>query len=449
MEFSKESDWARAQEIEEEQVKAMVERLVELKPDLVVTEKGVSDTCCSRGWACTDCVPSFAVLIQTAFLLLAVRTQTLAVSSLFVHRHLPVLLFCLFLEKVREGVRAEGRRVVDGRIGRPTPTLPPWIAGSWMNDRQLSVLGPRFVFDFGRGEAFCRPDALRSGAPAPAPSSSSPSPSSSSSFYLAQHVLVKHNISAIRRVRKTDNNRIALATGATIVNRIEDIREGDVGTKCGLFEVSKIGDGRGERESVPEADWANDDDPDRYFTFLVECTTPKACTILLRGPSKDILNEIDRNLADAMSVARNVVFNPWLVPGGGAVEMAISVGLHAKAKTLASGVEGGPFRAVADAMEVIPRTLVQNSGGNAMRVLTELRAKHANGEHTWGVNGDTGKIVDMKEYGLLESASVKIQTFKTAIEASRMLLRVDDVVQAVRKDREGGQAPNPEDIQPE
>ncbi|KAJ3523729.1 hypothetical protein NMY22_g11316 [Coprinellus aureogranulatus] len=186
-----------------------------------------------------------------------------------------------------------------------------------------------------------------------------------------------------------------------------------------------------------------------YFTFLVECTTPKACTILLRGPSKDILNEIDRNLADAMSVARNVVFNPWLVPGGGAVERAISVGLHAKAKTLASGVEGGPFRAVADAMEVIPRTLVQNSGGNAMRVLTELRAKHANGEHTWGVNGDTGKIVDMKEYGLLESASVKIQTFKTAIEASRMLLRVDDVVQAVRKDREGGQAPNPEDIQPE
>ena len=163
----------------------------------------------------------------------------------------------------------------------------------------------------------------------------------------------------------------------------------------------------------------------RYFTFLTECTTPKACTILLRGPSKDILNEIDRNLADAMSVARNVFFNPILAPGGGATEMAISVGLHAKARSI-QGVEGWPFRAVTDAMEVIPRTLVQNSGGNAIRVLTELRvsaassmvwkvaevssqAKHANGEHSWGINGETGKIVDMKEYGLYESASVKVR----------------------------------------
>ncbi|KAF8167099.1 chaperonin Cpn60/TCP-1 family [Crassisporium funariophilum] len=238
---------------------------------------------------------------------------------------------------------------------------------------------------------------------------------------LAQHVFEQNNVSAIRRVRKSDNNRIALAVGATIVNRIEDLRASDVGTSCGLFNVEKIGD--------------------EYFTFLTECKNPKACTILLRGPSKDILNEIDRNLADAMSVARNVVFNPTLAPGGGATEMAISVGLHAKARSVI-GVEGWPYRAVADAMEVIPRTLVQNSGGNAMRVLTELRAKHANGENTWGVNGDTGKIVDMKEYGLFESASVKIQTLKTAVEAARMLLRVDDVVAAIRKDQDQSQAPS-------
>lgn len=143
---------------------------------------------------------------------------------------------------------------------------------------------------------------------------------------------------------------------------------------------------------------------------MTACTNPKACTILLRGPSKDILNEIDRNLADALSVARNVYFNPILAPGGGATEMAISVGLHAKARSV-TGVEGWPFRAVADAMEVIPRTLVQNSGGNAIRVLTELRAKHANGEHSWGVDGETGKIVDMKSYGLYESASVKVCRF--------------------------------------
>lgn len=177
---------------------------------------------------------------------------------------------------------------------------------------------------------------------------------------LAQHYLLKANVTAIRRVRKSDNNRIARAVGATVVNRIEDLRETDIGTQCGLFYIEKIGD--------------------EYFTFLTECDTPKACTILLRGPSKDILNEIDRNLADAMSVARNVVFNPRLAPGGGATEMAISVALQAKARSI-TGVEGWPFRAVADAMEVIPRTLVQNAGGNAIRVLTELRVRSPSSQY--------------------------------------------------------------------
>ncbi|WVQ94042.1 T-complex protein 1 subunit gamma [Kwoniella sp. CBS 9459] len=234
---------------------------------------------------------------------------------------------------------------------------------------------------------------------------------------LAQHYLLKANITAIRRVRKSDNNRIARAVGATIVNRVEDLRDSDVGTQCGLFHIEKLGD--------------------EYFTFLDECKNPKACTILLRGPSKDILNEIDRNLADAMSVARNVVFNPILAPGGGATEMAISVALGEKAKML-PGVAGAPYKAIADALEVIPRTLVQNCGGNAIRTLTELRAKHAEGHHLFGVDGDTGKVTDMKVYGLLESASVKIQTLKTAIESATLLLRVDDIVSARRPGEEAG-----------
>lgn len=172
---------------------------------------------------------------------------------------------------------------------------------------------------------------------------------------LAQHYLLKANITAIRRVRKSDNNRIARAVGATIVNRVEDLRDSDVGTECGLFNIEKLGD--------------------EYFTFLEKCVSPKACTILLRGPSKDILNEIDRNLADAMSVARNVVFNPILAPGGGATEMAISVALAEKAKSL-PGVAGAPYRAIADALEVIPRTLVTNAGGKAIRTLTELRVSN-------------------------------------------------------------------------
>ncbi|EPQ30618.1 uncharacterized protein PFL1_02142 [Pseudozyma flocculosa PF-1] len=234
---------------------------------------------------------------------------------------------------------------------------------------------------------------------------------------LAQHFLLKQNITCIRRVRKSDNNRIARVTGATIVNRVEDLRESDVGTQCGLFHIEKLGD--------------------EYFTFLEECKDAKACTILLRGPSKDILNEIDRNLADAMAVARNVVFNPALAPGGGATEMAVAYGLSEFAREM-EGVEVGPVRAVADALEVIPRTLIQNCGGNAMKTLTALRAKHANGEHSYGVDGEKGTVVEMKEYGLYESAAVKIQTLKTAIESASLLLRVDDVVSARRQQGGGG-----------
>lgn len=226
---------------------------------------------------------------------------------------------------------------------------------------------------------------------------------------LAQHYLLKGNITALRRVRKTDNNRIARATGATIVNRVDDLHEADVGTGCGLFEIEKIGD--------------------EYFSFLTQCKNPKACTILLRGPSKDILNEIERNLQDAMAVARNVFFHPRLSPGGGATEMAVSVKLTELSKSI-EGVQQWPYRGVAEAFEVIPRTLVQNCGASPIRVLSQLRAKHADGQHTWGIDGDTGKVVDMKEYGVWEPEAVKLQSIKTAIESACLLLRVDEICAA-------------------
>jgi T-complex protein 1 subunit gamma len=202
-------------------------------------------------------------------------------------------------------------------------------------------------------------------------------------------------------VRKTDNNRIARATGATIVNRVEDLQESDVGTQCGLFEIEKIGD--------------------EYFTFLTKCKNPKACTILLRGPSKDILNEIERNLQDAMSVARNVIFHPRLSPGGGATEMAVSVRLNQLARSI-EGVQQWPYKAVADAMEVIPRTLIQNAGKNPIRILTSLRAKQVEGKSSYGINGDTGEVVDMREYGVWEPEAVKLQSIKTAVEVNFTLL---------------------------
>ncbi|KAH7040777.1 T-complex protein 1 subunit gamma [Microdochium trichocladiopsis] len=233
---------------------------------------------------------------------------------------------------------------------------------------------------------------------------------------LAQHYFVKANVTALRRVRKTDNNRIARATGATIVNRVDDLQESDVGTQCGLFEIEKIGD--------------------EYFSFLTKCTTPKACTVLLRGPSKDILNEIERNLQDAMGVARNVLFHPRLSPGGGATEMALAVRLGQKAKSI-EGVQQWPYKAVAEALEVIPRTLIQNAGASPVRVLTELRAKHSEGKSSWGINGETGTLVDMKDYGIWEPEAIKLQSIKTAIEAACLLLRVDDICPAKKAPQMG------------
>ncbi|XP_022902315.2 T-complex protein 1 subunit gamma [Onthophagus taurus] len=242
---------------------------------------------------------------------------------------------------------------------------------------------------------------------------------------LAQHFLVKAGITAIRRVRKSDNNRIARACGATIVNRTEELQESDVGTRCGLFEVKKIGD--------------------EYFTFLVKCHDPKACTILLRGASKDVLNETERNLQDALQVARNIMVTPRLVPGGGAIEMAIAQHLIQKATH-------GPYRALAHALEIIPRTLAQNCGANTIRTLTALRAKHAahtdqTSPCTWGIDGETGELVEqIKEKGIWEPLSVKLQIYKTAVETAILLLRIDDIVSGSKK-KDGKEPPKPSEVQ--
>jgi len=237
---------------------------------------------------------------------------------------------------------------------------------------------------------------------------------------LAQHFLLKQNISVIRRVRKTDNNRIARVSGAKIVNRPEEIQESDIGKDCGLFEISKIGD--------------------EYFTYFLECKAPKACTILLRGASKDVLNELERNLHDALAVGRNIIQNPRLVPGGGAIEMELAHRLQEKAKTI-EGLQQLPLKAISYALECIPRTLATNCGADVVRVITELRSKHAgeNGKF-FGIDGNIGKIADMREANVWEPAVVKIQTFKTAIEASAMLLRIDDVVSGLKKRTEKGKA---------
>ena len=237
---------------------------------------------------------------------------------------------------------------------------------------------------------------------------------------LAQHFFVRAGVTALRRLRKGDNNRAARACGARVVHRVEEITEEAIGTGAGLYEVKKIGD--------------------EYHSFIVDCKDPKACTILLRGGSKDVLNEVERNLHDAMNVARNVYKDPMTAPGGGAFEMEVSAQLMKKSNAIEPKLRN-IYRACATAFEVIPRILAANCGANVVRLVTELRAKHAQGEigdnKNWGVDGELGTLVDMDILGVWEPMSVKVQTLKTAIESAVLLLRVDDVVSGVSKKRDG------------
>ena len=240
---------------------------------------------------------------------------------------------------------------------------------------------------------------------------------------LAQHFFNKAGITAIRRLRKSDNLRVARACGATIVNRTDEITEDDIGKDCGLFEIRKMGD--------------------EYFTFLEQCKDPKACTILLRGASKDILAEVERNLQDALNVARNLYQDPFIVPGGGATEMEVAHQLGLKSKSL-SGVIQWPYKAVTSALEIIPRTLIQNCGANTIRTITALRAKHAHEQEknvNWGINGETGEIADMAVLGIWEPLAVKLQVYKTAMETAILLLRIDDIVSGSKKRDAGDQGP--------
>lgn len=245
---------------------------------------------------------------------------------------------------------------------------------------------------------------------------------------LAQHIFVKAGVTALRRARKSDNNRIARATGAKIVHRTDEITEADVG-HAGRYHVEKIGD--------------------EYFSYIDGCKDPKACTILLRGATKDFLMEVERNLHDCLNVARNVIMEPALVPGGGAAEMHVANYLTVHAPKIA-GVEQWTYKCLANALDVIPRTLSENCGAKTIQIITQLRAKHASdplGNKNWGIDGIKGELVDMETLGIWEPLAVKQETFKTAVEAANLLLRVDDILSGTKASGHAGGAdpgPNPD-----
>lgn len=222
---------------------------------------------------------------------------------------------------------------------------------------------------------------------------------------LALSILYEKNITAIRRIKKSDSNRISKATGATVVNRLEDASSKQLGT-AGLFEYVKIGK--------------------EYFCKLSKCQNPKAISVILRGPTKDVLTEIERNFMDAVKVARNVLLSPKLVPGGGASEMSMSLCL----KNAAESHETEIFRECSSALRIIPSILSINSGtGICLDVLNELEKKqNAEGPY-FGINGITGDISDMKKI-VLEPLVVKTQCVKSAFEAVMQMVRVDGIIES-------------------
>jgi len=228
---------------------------------------------------------------------------------------------------------------------------------------------------------------------------------------VAQHFLAKRGILAVRRVRKSDMEKLARATGAKIVVNVKDISPSDLGY-AELVEERRVGEDK--------------------MVFVEGCKNPKAVSILIRGGSKQLIDEAERSVHDAISVARDVVEDGKIVIGGGAVEIDLALGLREYAKTL-SGKEQAVALKFAEALEVIPRTLIENSGHDPVTKMAELVAAHSDGKKTYGFDVFTGEIVDMKEKGVIEPARVVKNAIESAAEFAETILKIDDIIAASGK----------------
>ncbi|OEC84504.1 thermosome subunit alpha, partial [Methanobacterium sp. A39] len=222
---------------------------------------------------------------------------------------------------------------------------------------------------------------------------------------LAQHYLTRNGIYAIRRVKKSDMSRIEKATGATVVTNIDDLKPEDLG-EAGLVYEKKIFD--------------------EVLTFIEDCRDPKAVSLILRGSTKHVAEEIERAVEDAIGVVASTVEDKKVVAGGGAPEIAISKGLKEYADSI-SGREQLAVAAFAEALEVVPKTLAENAGLDSIDALVDLRAAHEKSFYI-GLDVFAGEVVDMYQAGVVEPQRVKKQAIQSAAEATEMILRIDDVI---------------------
>jgi thermosome len=223
---------------------------------------------------------------------------------------------------------------------------------------------------------------------------------------LAQHFLARKNILAVRRVKKSDMEALAKATGAKVVTNLDDITKKDLGY-AKLVEERKIGDDK--------------------MTFIEGCKNPLAVTILIRGGTERIVDEAERSLHDALCVVGDIVEEPKILAGGGASEMEVAKALKEYAESL-PGREQLAVMQFAEALEVIPTTLAENAGLDQIDIISELRAEHEKGKTWAGVDVETGKAGDMEKNGVFEPILVKKQIIKSCSEAATLILKIDDVI---------------------
>ena len=223
---------------------------------------------------------------------------------------------------------------------------------------------------------------------------------------VAQHYLAKSNVLSVRRVKESDMTKLSRATGARIVNNLEDLSSKDLGS-ADLVEERKV-----------ETD---------KWVFIEGCKHPKAVTILIRGGSQRVVDEAERSIHDALMVTKDVMEKPSIVAGGGSPESYVAGKLREWSSTL-SGREQLAADKFAESLEVIPLALAENAGMDPIDTLTELRSKQTKGSKWSGIDARGGKVVDMSKLDIVEPLSVKEQIIKSATEVASMILRIDDVI---------------------
>jgi len=232
----------------------------------------------------------------------------------------------------------------------------------------------------------------------------------------AQNFLAKDGILTVRRVKRSDMEKLARATNAKIVNNIFEISEGDLG-KAGKVEEKKIGEDN--------------------MIFVSECVEPKAVSILIRGGIEHVVDEAERMINGALSVVKAAVELPFILPGGGASEIELAKRLRTYARSI-GGRQQLAIEIYANALEVIPKTLVENAGYNPVDLIVELRSKHeADDGASYGINIDEGKPDNMVNLGVIEPLLVLTQAIQSATEVASMILKIDDVIAATSLSKGG------------